>query len=215
LNEPLEIHPSAQRAAVALCDALSIAAGSRYVIAVGGESGSGKSTTALALKAEFEDRGMRAEVLHMDGYFKLPPRENHQARLDSLDWVGLNEVRLDLLQDHLDAFRRGASRILVPEVDYFANELSVRELDLSDVDVLIAEGTYTLYLTGLDAGIFMPTTYQQTRAVRMKRVREPYDPFVERVLHLEHALVRASAPRANWVVHPDFSVEAFTPSLPH
>ncbi|MEY3693167.1 MAG: hypothetical protein RL157_491, partial [Bacteroidota bacterium] len=46
---------------------------------------------------------------------------------------------------------------------------------------------------------------------RMKRVREAYDPYVERVLHLEHTLVRASAPRASWAVHPDFRVEACGP----
>jgi uridine kinase len=213
VNEPLEIHPSALRAASALCDVLAIPQGGRYVLAVGGESGSGKSTTALALKAELEDRGRRCAVLHMDGYFKLPPRENHEARLRSLEWVGLQEVRLDVLQEHLDAFRGGASRILVPEVDYLANEISVRELDLNGIEVLLVEGTYVLYLNGFDAGVFMPATYQQTRAARMKRVREAYDPYVERVLHLEHTLVRASAPRASWAVHPDFRVEALTAPL--
>ena len=48
------------------------------VIAIGGESGSGKSSTALSLQNELSEKGLRCLTLHMDSYFKLPPKDNHR-----------------------------------------------------------------------------------------------------------------------------------------
>ena len=38
----------------------------------------------------------RDVVLQQDDYFRLPPKSNHQKRLDDILWVGTGEVRLDL-----------------------------------------------------------------------------------------------------------------------
>ena len=70
-----------------LCDRIMINSDlpfGKIVIAVGGESGSGKSTTAVCLEREFMQNGITCISLHMDSYFKLPPKDNHKNRVASL-----------------------------------------------------------------------------------------------------------------------------------
>ena len=206
MNEPLHIAPRVLDAARMLADRLGIAPSGRTVVAVGGESGSGKSTTALALHTALSERGLRVSVLHLDGYFHLPPRANHEARIQSLSWVGLKEVNMALLQSHVDAFHAGAAEVEVPVVDYVQSSIELHTTDISDSEVLIVEGTYALYLDRIDHGVFMPQTYRETRSVRQARTREVYDPFVEHVLDIEHQLVQKSAPRAQFRITSNYEV---------
>lgn len=207
MNEPLHVAPRVLDAARILADRIGIAPSERTVVAVGGESGSGKSTTALALQTALSERGLRATVLHLDGYFHLPPRANHEARTQSLSWVGPQEVNMELLQSHVDAFHAGATELEVPVVDYVQSSIEFHTTDISDSEVLIVEGTYALYLDRLDHGVFMPGTYLDTRSVRQARTREVYDPFVEHVLDIEHHLVQKSAPRAQFRITSNYKVE--------
>ena len=67
----------------------------KTVVAVCGESGSGKTVTAKSLKMQLRDNGVSSCILHLDSYFKLPPTDNHKQRLAGLEWVGDKEVNLD------------------------------------------------------------------------------------------------------------------------
>lgn len=207
MNEPLHVVPRVLEAARVLADLIGIEPSVRTVVAVGGESGSGKSTTALALQAALSERSIRATVLHLDGYFHLPPNANQEARMQSLSWVGLQEVNMELLQSHVNAFRLGALQLEVPVVDYAQSSINVQCIDISESEVLIVEGTYALYLDRIDHGVFMPQTYRETRSVRQARTREVYDPFVEHVLDIEHHLVQKSAPRAKFRITSNYKVE--------
>ncbi len=92
---------------------------SRYVIAISGESGSGKSETAQAMRERLADRGISSVILGQDDYFVLPPRANDAARRRDPAWLGpAAEVRLDLLDEHCRAAIRGADSITKPLVDY-------------------------------------------------------------------------------------------------
>ena len=72
-----------------------------YTVTVAGESGSGKSETATAIKEALKVRGLRAEILQQDDYFVFPPKTNDGRRRADIGWVGPGEVRLDLLDEHL------------------------------------------------------------------------------------------------------------------
>ena len=50
------------------------------VISIAGESGSGKSVSAIALKKKLQQIGTQALIIHQDNYFKLPPKTNHLKR---------------------------------------------------------------------------------------------------------------------------------------
>lgn len=178
----------------------------KTVIAVCGESGSGKTVTATSLKLKLTESGVSSRILHLDSYFKLPPKENHKQRLKGLDWVGAEEVNLELLQKHVDAFKEGADNIKVPVVDYSNNCFEEIVLGLKHEDVLIIEGVYSFLLEGINFGIFMERNYLQTKENRQKRSREVYDSYVEQILEIEHKIIAPLIKKADMVIDVNYII---------
>lgn len=177
----------------------------RLIIGVAGESGSGKSVTALCLARELEAAGFTTRVLHQDDYFRLPPRTNHEHRVQDLANVGPHEVNLDLLRRHLAAFRAAAPDVVAPVVDYPANTFLTQRLDFSPVEVLIVEGTYVLTLPDVDIRVFLEATHEATRGRRQARGRDIDAPIIDRILAIEHDIIAAQAASADIVITPDFT----------
>ena len=122
----------------------------RTTITVAGESGSGKSETATAIAEELEKLGIPTAILQQDDYFLHPPRTNDRTRRANICWVGPTEVRLDLLDEHLLAARKGADEVRKPLVIYDEDRIDEEVMDLRGVQVAIAEGTYTTLLDHAD-----------------------------------------------------------------
>jgi uridine kinase len=180
--------------------------GRGVVIGVAGESGSGKTVTAVALARALEGRGLATGILHQDDYFLRPPRANHAHRELDLAHVGPHEVNLALMAEHVAAFRARRRDVPAPVVDYPSDRFLVRRLDCSALAALVVEGTYVLSLDDLDARIFLDATHEDTRARRAARARDVDSPFVERVLRIEHALIAPQGARADIVVDRDFRI---------
>ncbi|MBK7219930.1 MAG: adenylyl-sulfate kinase [Saprospiraceae bacterium] len=177
-----------------------------FTLSIAGESGSGKSTLALALQHVLHENGQKAMVLHMDDYFKLPPASNHNKRIEDIAWVGPGEVHLDVLQNHLEAFKAGAPKIDKPLVFYAENEIKSETLEFTGTDVLLIEGTYTATLQ-VDLSIFINRTYLDTFADRVKRARDPITPFVEQVLEIEHEIIARQGEMANVIIDKNFEIK--------
>jgi len=180
--------------------ALSRMGAHRLVIAIAGESGSGKSVAASSLAHELAAAGYRPQVIYQDDYFVRPPRTNHDFRLlDIAANVGPQEVRLDLIAEHIAAFRRGDD-VVAPLVDYPGNRFVTQPLAFADANVLVVEGTYVLALADLDVRIFCSATHEETRDRRQARARDVDDPVIERILALEHALIAPTGATADLVI---------------
>ena len=180
----------------------------RTVGGVAGESGSGKSVTAVNLARALGDAGHPALVLHQDDYFRLPPRTNHAEREANISRVGPDEVNLALLQSHVAAFRDGRASVDAPRTNYAADRFDVEHVDFNAAHVLVIEGTYVLGLDALDLRIFLEATYADTRDRRRTRARDVDSPFVERVLAVEHGIIARQAAMADLLVSADFLVRA-------
>lgn len=178
-----------------------------YTISVAGESGSGKSETGQALKEELEKLGFTSAVLQQDDYFVLPPKSNDAKRREDITWVGAQEVRVALLDEHLAAARAGASRITKPLVIYDEDRVTEEEMSLEGIEVLIAEGTYTTLLENVDTRIFINRNRLETLESRKKRAREEIEPFLEEVLEIEHDIISKHRTRADIVITRDYEVE--------
>jgi uridine kinase len=177
---------------------------SRLAIAIAGESGSGKSVTAICLQHTLAENGRKALILHLDDYFKLPPRTNHDKRVESIDWVGPQEVRLDLLQRNVDEFKAGLKELVRPLVNYKLNQILAETIPLVAYDCIIVEGTYSFLLENMDFHIFMDRTYLETKQQRDERGRDVQDDFVEKVLEIEHNIIRAHRPKAQMIVNKSY-----------
>ena len=176
----------------------------RTTITVAGESGSGKSETAQALSDALESRGVKCAVLQQDDYFVHPPRSNDAARRKEISWVGMQEVRLDLLDSHLKLAREGASELDKPLVIYDEDRVDSETISLAGVQAVIAEGTYTTALEQVDTRVFIDRNRLQTMADRERRGREAMEPFLERVLEIEHEIIAPQKARADIVITRDF-----------
>lgn len=199
-------HLSFARTLADLLDAeLGLGRVSRPVIAIAGESGSGKSITATALAEVLRERGRRVVALHQDDYFVRPPRANHEHRCVDLASVGPQEVNLALLTSHVAAFR--ASRDATgPRVDYASDSFVTGELPFANADALVVEGTYVLRLAGTDIRIFLEATHEDTAERRRLRNRDVDAPIVDQVLAIEHTLIAPQAKRAHVRIDATFAI---------
>ncbi|MCI3938603.1 hypothetical protein MQX03_15495 [Chryseobacterium aahli] len=178
----------------------------KWAVGICGESGSGKSVTAFALKKVLQENGIKSLVIQMDDYYKLPPKTNHENRQKSFDNVGIHEVQLDLIEENINDFKKGSSSIKKPLVHYQNNSVSQEILDIEDVQVLIIEGTYILSIEDFDFSIFIDRNYKDTHENRMKRNRDEQSDFVEKVLDIEHQIILQFKEKADVVLGKNYQI---------
>lgn len=178
----------------------------RTVIAVAGESGSGKSTTALALAQALERAQLATIVLHQDDYFVRPPATNHAHRGADIRSVGPQEVDFPLLNAHVETFRRGDCIPNAPKVDYPGNRFVAQRVDCAGAVVLVVEGTYVIAHVVADIRVFLAASFADTLEGRRARNRDVDSPFVEEVLAIEHGIVAAQAALADIVIDANYAI---------
>lgn len=208
IGDKLVIEPHHTRRAAEIIEILGERLVDRLTMTIAGESGAGKSELAYEIYRLLNERGIRANVLQQDDYFVFPPRTNHEMRRRNLEQVGTFEVKLDFLDSNLRSFKRGESPIYKPLVIYDENRITSEEMDVGELSVLIAEGTYTTLLRFADFRVFIDRDYRQTLEARKRRARDKFEPFIVDVLEREHQIIREHVSLADVVVSSDFgSVE--------
>lgn len=204
-----EYHREAARELVPALSVALVTSNRPIAITVAGESGSGKSELAKAIADEFADQQIRFLVLGQDDYFNLPPLSNDRKRREDPDWLGPHvEVNLPLLDKHLGAVKKRASRIEKPLISYKDDSVESEEIDLTDVKAVIAEGTYTSLLKEADMRVFILRNRLETLEHRKKRNRgkEVGDPFIEDVLKIEHKIIAGHQNLADFLISKDFEL---------
>ncbi len=180
--------------------------GTRTVIAVAGESGSGKSVTALDLAAVLNRDGIGTAIIHQDDYFLRAPRTTHEFREQDITSVGPQEVQMDMILRHISAFRAGEPSITSPTVNYSANRFDTRAIVLDGCEVLVVEGTYVLMIDDADVRVFLQATYEATADARRARNRDIDAPFVTQVLEIEHSIIARQIELADIVISRDYAI---------
>ncbi len=180
-----------------------------FIMTVAGESGSGKSETGQAIANELEKHGIKSLLLGQDDYFYLPPKSNDAKRREDPEWLGPHvEVNLEALENNLADAIIGKTGLTKPLVDYDNNSVDEENINLADVKVVIAEGTYTSLLRNVHTKIFIARNRLDTLAHRKKRNRgnEVNDPFIEQVLKTEHKIIAGHKQLADIVITKDYDV---------
>lgn len=192
--------------AAEICDLVAgrIGPGGRFTLTVAGESGAGKSELAYEIYRLLNERGIKTGVLQQDDYFVFPPRTNHEMRRRNLEQVGPYEVKLDFLDSNLRSFRRGESPLYKPLVLFDEDRITTEEMEVGDLAVLIAEGTYTSLLRFADIRVFIDRDYHQTLEARKRRARDKFEPFMVDVLEQEHRIISKHKSLADLVIPSDF-----------
>jgi uridine kinase len=101
--------------------------------------------------------------------------------------------------------------ITKPLVIYEDDTIAAEDMPLEGLDLVIAEGTYTSLLQNVDARIFIARNRLETMSDRERRGRETMDPFIERVLEIEHEIIAPHEQLADIVITREYRVEFVEP----
>ncbi|MCP4601346.1 MAG: hypothetical protein GY847_12620, partial [Proteobacteria bacterium] len=201
-----EWHRKAGRAAGEMILPQVLESTGKFTITVAGESGSGKSEIAEVIAEALNEKDIKSVVLQQDDYFVHPPKTNENTRRKDIDWVGANEVHLDVMDQNLKDFKEGKSEIAKPLVIFEEDRITEETMQVGDAKVAIAEGTFTTTLNHVDCRIFIDQTYHETKKARILRAREEQDDFLETVLKIEHKVISSHKRIADLIITSDYEV---------
>lgn len=181
--------------------------GYRFIVAISGESGAGKSELSHSLALLLKEQGQRVKILHTDNYYKIPPNNRTQWRKENgISKVGFKEYDWKLLNRNIKEFKEGREA-LMPCVDIVSKQIDKLITDFSDIDILVVDGLYAIKIKDIDLRVYIDLTYHDTKKNVGKRGKEANDEFRFQVLEMEHQNMLALKSKADLIVNKDYEVE--------
>ena len=178
----------------------------KYMISVSGESGSGKSELAHVLANLLKNESIRAKLLHIDNYYKIPPLLRFEWRkTHGIETVGLQEIDWRLLNENILDFKEDRESMM-PCVDIISEQVDKLITDFRKVNVLVLDGLYAQTTDSIDMKIFIDLTYHETKMAQLVREKETYDSFREKVLEQEHQIISKYKDDADIIVDKTYQV---------
>jgi len=181
--------------------------GYRFIVAISGESGAGKSELSHSLALLLKKGGQRVKILHTDNYYKIPPsHRNEWRKKNGIKKVGMNEYDWKLLNRNIKEFKEGREA-LMPCVDVVSKQIDKLITDFSDIDILVVDGLYAIALSRINLKVYINLTYHETKKNREHRGKEDNNDFRFQVLEMEHQQMLSLKSNANLVINKDYKVE--------
>ena len=144
----------------------------KYIVAISGESGSGKTELAHVIAKGLRKYNIMAKPLHTDNYYKTHPLERREWRSEQgiENVVGYNEYDWKAIQKNIDDFKNNRVSEM-PCVDLVTEQVDRLTTDFSQVDMLIVDGLYAIKAEHIDLRIFIELTYLETKEKHSKDAR--------------------------------------------
>ena len=181
----------------------------KYIVAISGESGSGKTELAHVVARGLRKHGIMAKPLHTDNYYNTHPLERREWRqkhgIENV--VGYDEYRWDAIYKNIDDFKN--SRVSeMPCVDLVTEQVDTLITDFNGIDVLVLDGLYAIKTESVDLRVFIELTYLETKKKHTKDVRgkEVMDEVRWATLAQEHRMVQSLKSMADLFVDLDYGV---------
>lgn len=179
----------------------------RLIVAISGESGSGKSELAHSLARTLKSDGYRAKPLHIDNYYKTHPLERNEWRKNhGVESIGYTEYDWDTIYKNIESFKK-KEKAQMPCIDIVTDQVDQLITDFSEVDMLIIDGLYAIKTENTDINVFIDLTYQETKKAQLRRGKEKVNDFRMQVLEREHQVVASLKPRAHYIVNKQYELE--------
>ncbi len=181
--------------------------GYRFIVAISGESGAGKSELSHSLALLLKKEGKRVKILHTDNYYKIPPNRRTEWRKEhGIDKVGFKEYDWNLLNRNIKEYKEGREA-LMPCVDIVSKQTDKLITDFSDIDILVVDGLYAIKIVNVDLRVYIDLTYHETKKNRGARGKEPNNDFRYQVLEMEHQNLLSLKQKADLIVNKNYEVE--------
>jgi len=179
----------------------------KYIVAISGESGSGKSELTHVVAKSLRKHGIFAKPVHIDNFYRILPLERTQWRqengiekvvgLDEIDWQGVKQT--------VDDFKNSRENTM-PCVDLVTEQIDQLTTNFEGIEMLIMDGLYAINSEEVDLAVFIELTYHETKKAQSSRGKEPQNEYRMRVLEQEHKVVQSIKPKADLLIGMDYKV---------
>ena len=179
----------------------------KFIVAISGESGSGKSELTHVIAKNLRKHRIFAKPIHIDNYYNTLPLERAEWREKNgvENVVGLGEYRWDDINKTIDDFKNN-QKSTMPCVDLVTEQVDLLTTDFNGIDMLIIDGLYAINTDRVDMRILIELTYHETKKAQSSRGKEPDNPLRWRVLEQEHKTVQSIKNKATIHVNKEFQV---------
>lgn len=209
LGDILLIQEKHQNAGQEMIDIILSRKKDRMVVAISGESGSGKTELAHVIAKGLRKYGIFAKPLHTDNFYNTHPLKRRKWREEKgiENVVGYNEYLWDDIHRVINDFKKG-NKSTMPCVDLVTEQVDEITTNFSEVDMLIVDGLYAIKTKGIDLRFFIELTYLETKEKHTKdaRGKEVMDEVRWATLGQEHSMVQSLKPLADYYIDKNYRV---------
>jgi uridine kinase len=207
LGDILIIKPQHTKVAQEILEVIAKTDQDKMIIAIGGESGSGKTEVAHELGRALKERGTPAKIMHIDNYYKIPPRERNEWRkTHGVDKVGYSEYDWTKIERNIEDFLQGSDQVTMPCIDLVTDQVDQLQTSFKGLQYLIIEGLYAIKAEA-HLRVLIDLTYHETKYMQYARGKEPVNDFRWQVLEKEHQVVQSLRPFTNLLITQDFQLK--------
>jgi uridine kinase len=180
----------------------------KYIVAISGESGSGKTELAHVLAKLLRKENILAKPIHIDNYYRIHPHVRTKWRQEKgiENVVGWDEYDWNTIHQNISDFYAGKPSTM-PCVDLVTEQIDSLITDFNGIDMLIIDGLYAIKTEEANLRIFIELTYHETKKAQLLRGKEPQNEYRMRVLEQEHLVVQSLKPLADLLVGLDYLVK--------
>ena len=207
LGDVLLIGEKHQKAGEAIIEYMLKNKKPKMMVAISGESGSGKTELAHVIAKGMRKHGIFAKPLHIDNYYRIHPLERTEWRKENgiQNVVGPGEYDWETINRNIREFKEGTAST-GPCVDLVTEQIDQLTTHYKDIDMLIIDGLYAIKVADVDVRVFIELTYHETKKAQVVRGKEPQNEYRMQVLETEHQEVQALKPMANVLIGMDYAV---------
>lgn len=178
----------------------------KYIVAISGESGSGKSELSHSLAKLLKPEKIRVKIIHTDNYYKVPPLLRTEWRKNQgPESIGIDEYDWNLIHQNIREFKEDREAMM-PCIDIIPEQVDKLITDFQKVDVLVIDGLYAINTDQVDLRVFIDLTYHETKMTQIIRGKEPLNDWRSLVLEREHLNVSSLRVKADLIVNKNYQV---------
>ncbi len=209
LGDVLLITEKHQLAAAKIVEIILADKKQKMVVAISGESGSGKTELTHCIAKQLRKEKIFAKPIHTDNYYNTHPLERREWRekqgIENV--VGFDEYKWDEIRQTIRDFKEGKFSEM-PCVDLVTEQVDRLTTNFAEVDMLIVDGLYAIKAENVDLRFFINLTYLQTKKKHTKDVRnkEKMDEVRWATLAQEHKMVSSLKRLANYIITSNYEV---------